>query len=417
MKVIMPQLGETVTEGTVSAWHKKPGDPVQADEILLDVETDKVATEITAPASGVVSEILVEAGATVDVGTVLAIIEEAGQANAGRGAAREGAPLQEPRGGSSKASGDALSTIAAHTAPASASPTADREGPPLSPAVRRLLSEHGIAARALSGTGKGGRITREDVLAFIERRGKLASAEARGTGGASVKPFTRIRKITAERMVHSKATSAHVLQAVEVDFSAVERARERLKSDWKEQHGFSLTYLPFISHAVCAALREFPDLNSSVQDDGLVMHDEVHLAIAVDLGTAGLLAPVIRAAGALSVRELAHAINKLSAEARAGCLTNDQLSGGTYTISNSGTFGTLITAPVINQPQVAILSVDGIRKRPVVVETEEGDSIAIRPVGVLAQSFDHRAVDGACSAAFLSSLRRRLESHEWGADL
>ncbi|MEX2496243.1 MAG: dihydrolipoamide acetyltransferase family protein [Woeseia sp.] len=417
MKVIMPQLGETVAEGTVSEWHKKAGDVVQADEILLDVETDKVATEITAPVSGVIAEILVEAGATVDVGAVLAVIDEDGKADDDK----------SPLGDGSTSSADASSEEAAaknvgesepatqpHAAPRKATRSGEGSGPPLSPAVRRLLSDHGIAADAVSGTGRDGRITKGDVLGFIARSdsgGTDAAQDSEGEG--TVKKFSRIRKITAERMVQSKAISPHVLQAVEVDFTAINLARDHAKVEWRKQHGFSLTYLPFISYAVCATLREFPDLNSSVQDEGLLLYSAVNLAIAVDLGSEGLVAPVIPSAGELSVQELAHAIHQISTRARAGELMNDQLSGGTYTISNSGTFGTMITAPIINQPQVAILSVDGICKRPVVVESAEGDAIAIRPIGILAQSFDHRAVDGAYSAAFLNALRRRLETDDW----
>jgi 2-oxoglutarate dehydrogenase E2 component (dihydrolipoamide succinyltransferase) len=233
----------------------------------------------------------------------------------------------------------------------------------------------------------------------------------------SVQPFTRIRRLTAEHMVRSKATSPHVLQAVEVDFHRVEQVRKVVRDAWKAKHGGSLTFLPFVAHAVCAALREFPSLNASVQGDGLVLHDSVNLAIAVDLGPEGLVAPVIHRAHTLSIAELARAISDVSQRARSNKLKPDDFSGGTYTLSNSGTFGTLITAPVINQPQVAILSTDGVRKKPVVVESSEGDAIAIRPVGILAQSFDHRAVDGAYSAAFLDRLRKLLETSRFVVDV
>jgi 2-oxoglutarate dehydrogenase E2 component (dihydrolipoamide succinyltransferase) len=226
-------------------------------------------------------------------------------------------------------------------------------------------------------------------------------------------PFTRIRKLTAEHMVRSKATSPHVLQAVEVDFARVDQVPKTVRDAFKAKHGHSLTYLPFIAHAVCQALHEFPNLNSSVHGDGLVIHENVNLAIAVDLGAEGLVAPVIKFANKLSVSQLAGAINDVSSRARSGKLKPDDFSGGTYTLSNSGTFGTLITAPIINQPQVAILSTDGVRKKPVVLETSEGDTIAIRPIGILAQSFDHRAVDGAYSAAFLDKVRKLLENSHW----
>ena len=226
-------------------------------------------------------------------------------------------------------------------------------------------------------------------------------------------PFTRIRKLTAEHMVRSKATSPHVLQAVEVDFYRVDIVRKTVRDAWKAKHGHSLTYLPFIANAVCRALEDFPNLNSSVHGDSLVLHPSVNLGIAVDLGAEGLVAPVIKNADRLSVAQLADAIAEIAQRSRAGKLMPDDFQGGTYTLSNSGTFGTLITAPIINQPQVAILSTDGVRKKPVVVETSEGDSIAIRPVGVLAQSFDHRAVDGAYSAAFLDRVRKIIETSNW----
>ena len=412
MKVIMPQLGETVTEGTVAAWHKEQGDTVEADEVLLDVETDKAAIEINAPVAGVLVEISVGAGETVDVGTTLAVIREEGKAPS-----KEADPASDS-GAEGAGSAAAAPQQAAIASAASASKKLDHgkangEGPPLSPAVRRLLAESGIEPSAVTGTGKGGRITKNDVLKHLELRGGDGSGREPAAGDSSKKPFNRIRRITAERMVASKAVSPHVLQAVEVDFTAVDRARGRVGMTWKDKHGFSLTYLPFVARAVCDALKEFPHLNSSVQGDGLVVHRRVHLAIAVDLGEGGLVAPVIESADQLSVAELAGRIDELSGQARSGKLQTDQLSGGTYTISNSGTFGTMITAPIINQPQVAILSLDGIKKRPVAIETPGGDSIAIRRVGILAQSFDHRAVDGAYSAGFLSALRDRLEKCEW----
>ena len=218
-------------------------------------------------------------------------------------------------------------------------------------------------------------------------------------------------------MVRSKSTSPHVLQAVEVDFFRVDQVRKTVREAFKAKHGHSLTYLPFIAHAVCEALHDFPNLNASVQGDGLVLHEHVNLGVAVDLGPEGLVAPVIKSAERLSVAQLAAAINDVSTRARSGRLKPDDFANGTYTLSNSGTFGTLITAPIINQPQVAILSIDGVRKKPVVIETSEGDAIAIRPVGILAQSFDHRAVDGAYSAAFLDRVRKLLENGHWPVEV
>ena len=392
MDVVMPQLGETVTEGTVTAWHKAAGDPVRADEVLFEVSTDKVDTEVPAPADGVLSEILVEAGATVPVGTRLAVIGGAGET--------AGAP-------ESAASVPDGTAIASRSIPLDSVPRRDSAGRPLSPAVRRLIAEHGLDPDAIPGTGKDGRITRQDVEALL----------APEPAESDLVPLGRMRKQIAEHMVRSKATSPHVLQAVEVDFHAVERARGLHGAAWKAQEGFSLSYLPFVACAACRAIPDFPHVNASIEGEQLRVHRRVHLGIAVDLGPGGLMAPVIRDAQEMDVAGLARAVRGVAAAARDGSIGPDDLAGGTYTISNSGTFGTLITAPIINQPQVAILSTDGVRRKPAAVETEDGEAIAIRPIGVLAQSFDHRAIDGAYSAGFLARLREILEGTDWAAAL
>ena len=392
MDVVMPQLGETVTEGTVTAWHKAAGDPVKTNEVLFEVSTDKVDTEVPAPADGVLSEILVEAGATVPVGTRLAVIGGAGE-SAGAAQPTAAAPTGTPAQGRS--------------IPLDSVPRKDSSGRPLSPAVRRLIAEHGLDPGAISGTGRDGRITRQDVEALL----------APETAESDLVPLGRMRKQIAEHMVRSKATSPHVLQAVEVDFHAVDRARDLHGETWRDKEGFSLSYLTFIAHAVCRAIPDFPHVNASIEGDNLRVHRRVHLGIAVDLGPAGLMAPVIRDAQEMGVAGLARAIRKVATAARDGSIGPDDLAGGTYTISNSGTFGTLITAPIINQPQVAILSTDGVSRKPAVVETEAGDAIAIRPIGVLAQSFDHRAIDGAYSAGFLTRVREILEGTDWAAVL
>ena len=396
MDVVMPQLGETVTEGTVTVWHKAAGDPVKADEILFEVSTDKVDTEIPAPADGVLAEILVEAGATVPVGSRLAVIAGADGVSPSPSPASPSmaAPARETPKGTSPVPLDPV-------------PRRDAGGNPLSPAVRRLIAEHGLDLATIAGTGKNGRITRQDVEALVDP----PPAEP------ELVPLSRMRRQIAEHMVRSKATSPHVLQAVEVDFHAVERARDLHGGAWKAREGFSLNYLPFVAYAVCRAIPDFPHVNASIEGENLRIHRRVHLGIAVDLGPGGLMAPVIRDAGEMDVPALARAIRRVAAAARDGSIGPDDLAGGTYTISNSGTFGTLITAPIINQPQVAILSTDGVRKKPAVVETGAGDAIAIRPVGVLAQSFDHRAIDGAYSAGFLARVREILEQTDWAAAL
>jgi pyruvate/2-oxoglutarate dehydrogenase complex dihydrolipoamide acyltransferase (E2) component len=303
---------------------------------------------------------------------------------------------------------------AAATAPSGPIGRRDSRGVPLSPVVRRLLTENNLAPDAITGTGRNGRVTRRDVLAHLDSAQVRAPAS---TDGRTVVPFDNIRKLTAEHMVRSKATSPHVLQAVEVDFHSVDRARSALREVWKQQYGFSLTYLPFIAKAVCEAIAEFPRINAHVEGESLVMFDRINLGIAVDLNFEGLMVPVVKDAGTKSVGQLAKEIRELSDKARSKKLTPDDMSEGTYTISNSGTFGTLITAPVISQPQVAILSMDGVSKKPVVIDVDGSDAIAIRPVGVVAQSFDHRAIDGAYSAAFLHKVRECLQDRDWQVDL
>ena len=407
MDVLMPQLGETVVEGTVTTWYKNIGDNVAKGELLLDVETDKAATEIESPGAGVLASINVPAGDTVDVGTVLAVVTVEGE----------------------EAVSSTPTTTQSQAAPAAAKP----QGLPpksastkLSPAVRRLLSEHALDSNAITGTGRNGRITKRDVLAFIDTNGsgsaamagRAASALTGGTtAGDKVIPFDRFRRVTAEHMVMSKATSPHVLQAIEADFSAIDACRLQHKDKWKSERGYSLTYLPFVARAITQVLTEFPNLNSSVVGQALHLHQNINLAIAIDLNHEGLVAPVVKNADGMNVKGLAQAINELVVLAKSRKLPPDLLSGGTYTLSNPGPYGTLFTAPIINQPQVGILSMDAVKKKPVVIESPAGDSIAIRPVGMLAQSFDHRAIDGAYSAAFLQKLKTVIEETDWSSEI
>jgi pyruvate dehydrogenase E2 component (dihydrolipoamide acetyltransferase) len=407
----MPQLGETVAEGTVTKWHKKVGDAVKADEALFDVETDKVSTEVPAPASGVIAEIVVAEGVTAKVGARLAVIRESGAQKT------PDARRQTP---------DATQTAAAR--PAAPAP-AKAEGVGLiSPVVSRLLAEHNLNARDIRGTGRDGRITRDDVIAHVGRSVQPSAAgreppDARrqtpapapaGTGSESM-PLNSIRKRTAEHMAKSWTTVPHVLQVVEVDFFRVDQAR-RAAARWKEREGFSLTYLPFIACAVAAALGKYPRLNASFGGDHLVVHRRVNLGIAVDLNHEGLMVPVVKSADGKPLADLARAINDVATRARAGKLRPDDVTEATYTISNNGAFGTLLTAPIISPPQVAILSTDGVRKRAVVLEGAQ-DTIAVRPVGLLAQSFDHRAVDGGYSAAFLNEVKSIIETRDWQQEL
>jgi 2-oxoglutarate dehydrogenase E2 component (dihydrolipoamide succinyltransferase) len=445
MDILMPQLGETVTEGTVATWHKQEGDEVAKDEVLLDVETDKAATEIPAPIAGVITSVLVQEGETVDVGTVLGVIDGPDTVTEDKSAGDEEKDIKPSSTTQTSATKD---SSAERTSPTQV--TRIERKLRLSPVVRRLLAEHQLDPQEISGSGRDGRITRNDVLVFVE--GQTADKSVRPSEEATIEsitphvgakpvttlassksttdvlppaqqfndgdrvPFDRIRRVTAEHMVRSKATSPHVLQAVETNFSAVDSVRCRFREAWIADYGFSLTYMPFICRATCMALRDFPRLNGRVDGDGLVLNKRVHLSVAVDLNFQGLVAPVIRDAEGLTVSGLAHRIHEISGRAREGVLKSDELKDGTYTISNNGSFGTLLTAPIINQPQVGILSVDAITKRPVVVEGPTGDSIAIRLVGILSQSFDHRAIDGSYSAAFLHKIRTLLEEKDWSGE-
>ena len=406
MDVVMPQLGETVAEGTVTRWYKKVGDTVKADEVLFDVETDKVSTEIPAQANGVLAEILVQEGVTAKVGARLAVIHESG-------------PAPRPTAGNPSASTTAPVTAAAATPGRTEGPGAANR---LSPVVSRLLGEHGLNASDIRGTGRDGRVTREDVLARVAQRGGAAVVKTQeparyAVAGQETVPLDNVRKRTAEHMAKSWTTIPHVLQVVEADFSRVDQARRAAGAQWKSREGYSLTYLPFIAHAVVAALAKFPRLNASFNGDHLALHRRINLGIAVDLNFEGLVVPVLKDAAGKSLAQLARAINDLAARARAGKLRPDDMTEGTYTITNNGAFGTLITAPIISPPQVAILSTDAIRKRPVVIEGPDGDSIVIRPVGMLAQTFDHRAVDGSYSGAFLNQVKTLIETTEWEKQL
>jgi len=392
----MPQLGETVAEGTIAAWHKQVGDAVEKGDLLLDVETDKVATEIEAPVSGVLARIDVPEGETVDVGTVLAVI------------AVEGEVVEEKI----VAADSAAAAVEASSAPSPVL-SSNKSKEKLSPAVRRLLKEHHLELSKISGTGRDGRVTRQNVLDFVAKGG--AAAATKTMQGERI-PFDRVRKVTAAHMVKSKSVSPHVLQTIDVDFLGVDISRRARKGKWKADTGYSLSYLPYVARAVCRAISDFPHVNASIDGDALIVHPQVNLAIAIDLNHEGLVAAVTRNAGDLSVSDLALSFNDLITRAKANKLKPDDLQGGTYTLSNPGPFGTLFTAPIINQPQVGILSMDAVKKRPHVIETAGGDSIAIRPVGILAHSFDHRAVDGAYSAAYLQRLQSIIQDTDWESE-
>ncbi len=430
----MPQLGETVVEGTITQWFKQVGEEVAEDEPLFEVSTDKVDSEVPSPMSGVLVEIVAAEGDTVEVGAVIAVLSQDGAAVP---------PASEPSAPPAEAPSSG-SELAAETAPppppppppppepapvAPSSLSTGGDGLVLSPVVRRLIAENGLDPSQISGTGKGGRITRSDVEAHIAQNraaGPAApsapppapAAPPRSSERDTVVPLSNIRRITGEHMVRSKQVSPHVLTAVEVDFEGVEQVRRANREEFKAEHGFSLTYLPFIARAVCDAIHEYPHINASVGDNELVVHNYVNLAVAVDLDFQGLLAPVVVDADRKRLTAIAEEVADLSRRARAKKLNANEISGGTFTITNPGQWGTMMQFPIINQPQVAILSTDGIRRRPVVVTAEDGsEAIAIHSVGVLALAWDHRAFDGAYVAAFLDHLRSIIESRDWHAEL
>ena len=466
--ITLPQLGETVTEGTITRWFKKVGDTVAADEPLFEVSTDKVDTEVPSPVAGTLTEIRVKEGETVSVGTVIAVVGSASasaSASAGAAPVVAPAPIVAPVAPAPVAQAPVVQPEPIRAAqPVANVATATRTQLPanasnklLSPVVRRLVADHGIDVNALVGTGPGSRITREDVLDYIDKNGSapqiLAPVAAAPTAPViqapapvvqtakavapasqppvvqapkltqssereTIIPLTKIRKLTAAHMIMSQAVSAHAFSVVEVDYANVDATRNQVKDQWKQSEGFALTYLPFIARAIVDALAEYPNLNASIEDDKLVVHNYVDLGIAVDIEFNGLLVPVVRSADGKRLRAIAREISDLATRARGRKLTPDEIQGGTFTISNNGSAGSVLTMPIINQPQVAIISTDAIIRKPVVARLSDGsESIAIHPVGNLAMSWDHRAFDGAYAAGFLAKVKRVLETQDWSAEI
>ena len=494
-EIIMPQMGESIAEGTITKWLKKVGEPVKRDEPIFEISTDKVDAEIPAPVAGTLTEIRVGEGQTVPINTVVGLIGEASEVGASGPppppapakapepvpASTAAAPTPPPAPGeapqppSAKAPAAPATPSAERTAPsppppAPAPPTAEAptkaaparepesEGGRVesmeervrlrsSPLVRKIAAEHGIDVREIEGTGIYNRVTRNDILSYIENRKvagapgltvssgpreapppaeSVAPARAPGPEPAAAPrpamvasdrdelvPMTKIRRITAENMILSKRTSAHVTTVFHVDYTNIARLRERHKEVFLEKNGVKLTYLPFIFRSVIQALREFPQVNASIDGDNIVYHKDIHLGMAVALDW-GLIVPVIRNADERSILGLARAAQDLAERARTKRLKPEEIQGGTFTITNPGVFGSLFGTPIIPQPQVAILGVGTIEKRPVVVTDEEGnDALGIRTVGYLALSFDHRLIDGADADRFMASVKKTLEKGEF----
>jgi 2-oxoglutarate dehydrogenase E2 component (dihydrolipoamide succinyltransferase) len=378
IEVTMPQMGVSVDEGTVVEWKVAVGDRIEMDDAVCEISTDKVETEVPSPASGTVAEIVVAVDQTVPVGTVIARIAADDSAAGATPPRNAGPPAGE--------------------APAAAS----RRGH--TPVVRRMAEAHSLDLEQIPGTGRGGRVTKRDVLAFIETshdapeatRSAPAAPPSPAAAPGAAEPLSRMRRLIAEHMTRSLATSAHCHSFIEADMSAVETARREL----------GVTALPIVARATVDALRAHPYLNASLEDDTRTLHASVNLGIAVSLGEEGLIVPVIHDAQDLSVEGLAARIKDLAARARSGGLTPDEVRGGTFTITNPGRAGTMMSTPIINQPEVGILALEGIARRPVVI----GDAIAIRPTTVLGLGWDHRALDGMLAAEFLATLRSNLET-------
>jgi 2-oxoglutarate dehydrogenase E2 component (dihydrolipoamide succinyltransferase) len=420
--ITMPALGESVTEGTVTRWLKNVGDSVAVDEALLEVSTDKVDTEIPSPIAGTIISIDVAVDSTVPVGARLAVIGGAGAVAAPSAPATPTPPPVAP-------------VVVAPVAPVVAAPVAavapvsQPQDSYVTPIVRKLASELGVNLATVKATGIGGRIRREDVEAAAKPTAAAPVASAAPSAPRTSSPvaasplrgttvtMSRLRKVIAARMVESLAVSAQLTTVVEVDVTKIARIRDRAKASFEAREGVKLSFLPFFSVAVCEALKQHPVLNSSVEGDQITYHGAEHLAIAVDTER-GLLVPVIANAGDLNMGAVARKIADLAARTRDNKVNPDELSGGTFTITNTGSRGALFDTPIINQPQVAILGLGAIVKRPMVVRGEDGgETLAIRSMVYLALSYDHRVVDGADAARFLVTLKDRLEGGSFESDL
>jgi pyruvate dehydrogenase E2 component (dihydrolipoamide acetyltransferase) len=437
--VVMPQMGVSVSEGTVTKWLKREGEHVEADEPLLEISTDKVDTEVPSPASGTVTHILVQEGETVAVGTKLGQIGGGGDAPA--------APAPAPAPPAAAPQPEPAPAAEAPPAPAPApEPTPVQQpsgnGAFVSPVVARIASEHGIDPGQVPGTGRGGRVTKQDILAFVERGAPEAAPEAQpapaapaarpaapqpppaptaqpaeAQQGETLEPVSAMRRGIAEHMRRSVDTAAHVTSAIEVDMSRIVAARDTMKKEYQAAYGVNPTYLAFVAMAAVETLKNYPYVNGELRGDSIVTRNFVNLGIAVELAEGkGLIVPVIRNAETLNLLGIAKAIADLAARARDKKLLPDDVQGGTFTITNPGGYGTFHGTPVINQPQSAILGTYALVKRPWVVTDENGnDAIAIKPIMNITLTYDHRLVDGAYAGRFLRDLRERLQSWEENA--
>ena len=418
--VVMPQMGESIFEGTITKWLKQPGDTVEKDEPLFEISTDKVDAEIPSPAAGVLTEIRSPEGTTVNINTVVAVIGESAGEIATPDTTAAGEPIET-------VAPDGIDTVPEPQASEGAAPAQDPESIRSSPLVRKIAKEHGVNLAHVRGTGSAGRITKDDILGHLSQRSQSktpavsqASAPSQAQSGTplpavssligTVQPLSKMRAIIAQRMKESVTTAPHAHMVYKIDMTRIARLRERERASFEQRHGVKLTYMPFIAAAAVQALRKFPIVNSSLIDGQIHYHANIHLGIAVALEW-GLIVPVIREAEKRSFVELAKTINDLATRARSKKLTPDEASGSTFTLTNAGVFGGEYGTPIINQPESAILAIGGLRKEPVVLtDDDDNDTIAIRSMQYYCLGFDHRTIDGADAGRFMVEFQGALEN-------
>lgn len=430
--IIMPQMGESIAEGTLSKWLKKVGDEVKRDEPIFEISTDKVDAEIPSPAAGVIAEILVQEGQTVAIQTVVALLETEKGAAVAAETKPAAAPAAAPVAQASSAPAPAQKAAApalAHSGSNGGNSLEERLRTKSSPLVRKIAAEHGVDIAALQGSGIAGRVTKKDIVGFIESGAQAPSrvASMHAPGGVSrpeahgpmpepwagdvVEPMSKMRALISDHMVMSRRTSAHVTSFFEIDFTRVAKIRQKKRAEFEASYGQKLTYMPFIIKAVVDGLRAFPIMNSSVAGSNVIYRKQVNVGIAVALDW-GLIVPVIKNADDLSLSGLTRALNDLASRARAKKLSPEEVQGGTFTITNPGVFGSLMGTPIISQPQVAIMGVGAIEKRPKVLTGADGeDTIAIRTCAYFSLSFDHRIIDGAIADEFLAHVKKSIETY------